>query len=48
MDIDRLEEAQEASHKNYPRRLVIPVDDAHPFDLEGYISNYSGIVSFPF
>ncbi|KAF8179896.1 26S proteasome subunit RPN7-domain-containing protein, partial [Pholiota molesta] len=26
-----------------PRRtFTVPVDDAHPFDLEGYISNYSG------
>lgn len=47
MDIDRLEEAQEASHKNYSRRPAVPVDDAHPFDLDGYISNYSGIVLFP-
>ncbi|KAF8899911.1 26S proteasome subunit RPN7-domain-containing protein [Gymnopilus junonius] len=31
MDIDLVEEAQ----------VVLPVDDAHPFDLESYISNYS-------
>jgi COP9 signalosome complex subunit 1 len=22
--------------------LLIPVDDAHPFDLDAYISNYTG------
>ena len=24
--------------------VTAPVDDAHPFDLEGYIANYSGTV----
>lgn len=24
------------------RHLIVPVDDAHPFDLDSYIANYSG------
>ncbi|KAF8153316.1 26S proteasome subunit RPN7-domain-containing protein [Crassisporium funariophilum] len=44
MDIDRIEEAQQGSSSTPPTRrtIVVPVDDAHPFDLESYISNYTG------
>ena len=44
MDIDRVEEAQNGSSSTPPtkRQIVLPVDDAHPFDLESYSSNYTG------
>ncbi|KDR76888.1 hypothetical protein GALMADRAFT_245996 [Galerina marginata CBS 339.88] len=42
MDIDRIEESQSQQATTSSRRIVLPVDDAHPFDLDGYISNYSG------
>ncbi|KAF9484272.1 G protein pathway suppressor 1 [Pholiota conissans] len=42
MEIDQIEEAQAAAPQTTRRALVVPVDDAHPFDLESYISNYSG------
>lgn len=42
MDIDQIEEAQAAAPIQTRRTFVVPVDDAHPFDLESYISNYSG------
>jgi hypothetical protein len=42
MDIDQIEEAQAAAPLQPRRTFTVPVDDAHPFDLEGYISNYSG------
>jgi hypothetical protein len=38
MDIDRVEEHSVSS----PRRVLVAVDDAHPFDLDSYIANYSG------
>ena len=43
MDIDVPEEIQQSS-SSYPssRHIVAPVDDAHPFELDGYISNYTG------
>ena len=49
MDVDRIEEAQQGPSKpsNIRRTLVVPVDDAHPFDLESYISNYSGHTFVP-
>ena len=25
------------------KRITVPVDDAHPFDLDSYISNYTGV-----
>ncbi|KAF9006986.1 G protein pathway suppressor 1 [Cyathus striatus] len=44
MDIDIIEETQGMGSTPSPPKkpLLVPVDDAHPFDLEGYIANYSG------
>ncbi|KAK0484432.1 26S proteasome subunit RPN7-domain-containing protein [Armillaria novae-zelandiae] len=42
MDVDAPEETTQASTSQPKRSFTVPVDDAHPFDLEGYISNYSG------
>ena len=43
MDIDIVEESQQGGSGQSPRRpIIVPVDDAHPFDLEGYIANYTG------
>ncbi|KAJ2921868.1 hypothetical protein H1R20_g15224, partial [Candolleomyces eurysporus] len=44
MDIDIIEEAQAAgaSSQSVRKPIIALVDDAHPFDLEGYISNYTG------
>jgi len=44
MEIDRIEEASASGANFVPaqKRIVALVDAAHPFDLEGYISNYSG------
>ncbi|KAK0460584.1 26S proteasome subunit RPN7-domain-containing protein [Desarmillaria tabescens] len=42
MDIDVPEENTQASTSQPKRSFTVPVDDAHPFDLESYISNYSG------
>lgn len=46
MDIDigkdtKTQEATSSSDKKV-QVIVLPVDEAHPFDLESYISNYSG------
>jgi hypothetical protein len=47
MDMDIEDEALVNNLKNLnesrPSALVF-VDDAHPFDLEAYISNYTGMV----
>jgi hypothetical protein len=40
MDIDIVEAKPSFSSS---RRSFVPVDDAHPFDLDSYISNYEGI-----
>ncbi|KAF6745950.1 G protein pathway suppressor 1 [Ephemerocybe angulata] len=44
MDIDIIEETQAlgGSSVSFRKPVIAPVDDAHPFDLEGYISNYTG------
>ncbi len=43
MEIDRAEEGSAAGNiATSPRRIIAPVDDEHPFDLDSYISNYSG------
>jgi COP9 signalosome complex subunit 1 len=44
MDVDEDTTIQQStSSQPQPRtRIIAPVDDAHPFDLEGYISNYTG------
>jgi COP9 signalosome complex subunit 1 len=46
MDVDE-DTVQQSTSSQLPSRtrIIVPVDDAHPFDLEGYISNYSG--SYP-
>ena len=43
MDVDE-DTTQQSTSSQLPSRtrIIAPVDDAHPFDLEGYISNYSG------
>lgn len=46
MEIDYIE--NEVSLSQPPavqRRRIRPVDDAHPFDLDAYISGYSGMIS---
>lgn len=45
MDVDAPEELLLTSTipKSGRRNTTVPVDDAHPFDLEGYIANYSGV-----
>jgi COP9 signalosome complex subunit 1 len=45
MDIDIIEEAQATglASQSYRKPVIAPVDDGHPFDLEGYISNYTGM-----
>ncbi|KAK7042489.1 PCI domain-containing protein [Favolaschia claudopus] len=43
MDVDIPEEQTAQSSTHHVRKHnIIPVDDQHPFDLDGYISNYSG------
>lgn len=50
MDIDTDEVVQSSSSqqpsKSNKKQTIAPVDDAHPFDLDSYISNYSGKVLF--
>jgi hypothetical protein len=50
MDIDIVDEPatyqnNTSSSQSTRRPIIAPVDDAHPFDLEGYISNYTGEIS---
>ena len=44
MDMDPIEEVEMALHEGSSSRTqgVILIDDAHPFDLNSYISGYSG------
>jgi hypothetical protein len=43
MDIDIPDDTPLSSEPQPPvRHLTVPVDDAHPFDLDSYISNYTG------
>jgi COP9 signalosome complex subunit 1 len=46
MDIDILETLPGYNNSNTQssgrKPFIAPVDDAHPFDLESYISGYSG------
>lgn len=44
MDVDIVEDSkiQEGTSSSDKKFIVLPVDEAHPFDLESYISNYSG------
>jgi len=47
MDVDRVEETQHGSSSTQltKKQVVLPVDDAHPFDLESYSLNYTGRAS---
>ncbi|KAF5373404.1 hypothetical protein D9615_009517 [Tricholomella constricta] len=43
MEIDDENHQSTSTQQTQPsRRIIAPVDEAHPFDLESYISNYSG------
>ena len=42
MDIDYEEGTQTQNTNAGKKRIIAPVDDAHPFDLDGYIANYTG------
>ncbi|KAF8064961.1 26S proteasome subunit RPN7-domain-containing protein [Lyophyllum atratum] len=42
MDVDDDNQQSTSSQPQPSRRVMAPVDEAHPFDLESYISNYSG------
>ncbi|KXN81035.1 COP9 signalosome complex subunit 1 [Leucoagaricus sp. SymC.cos] len=43
MDVDLIDELVATQQQQQPKRpAIVPVDDAHPFDLESYISGYSG------
>lgn len=45
MDIDVMEENEaslDASRAGGRHTTALPVDEAHPFDLEAYIGGYSG------
>ncbi|KAI0922628.1 hypothetical protein AcW1_002775 [Taiwanofungus camphoratus] len=44
MDIDIADETEQQhdGHRSYGKRPVLPVDEAHPFDLEAYSSSYKG------
>ncbi|TFK28247.1 G protein pathway suppressor 1 [Coprinopsis marcescibilis] len=44
MDIDIADESHQpqTGFSSTRKAIIAPVDDAHPFDLEGYISNYTG------
>jgi hypothetical protein len=42
MDVDIPEENGQSSSQYIRRPHFVPVDDAHPFELDGYISNYTG------
>jgi COP9 signalosome complex subunit 1 len=50
MDIDLAESPPVHSslpHSNGRKPFTAPVDDAHPFDLDSYISGYSGEPHLP-
>ncbi|KAJ7084055.1 hypothetical protein B0H15DRAFT_405814 [Mycena belliarum] len=42
MDVDIPEESGPSTTQYTRRPLLVVVDDQHPFDLDGYISNYTG------
>jgi COP9 signalosome complex subunit 1 len=43
MDVDLTDEQVAAAAQQQSKKpIIVPVDDAHPFDLEGYISGYTG------
>lgn len=41
-----LEASNAASLSDRPLRPLVQIDDAHPFDLDGYISSYSGALLY--
>ena len=49
MDID-IDEDQYPTYARAPlgrRATVLPIDEKHPFDLEGYLSSYTGTCTRP-
>ncbi|KAJ7253017.1 26S proteasome subunit RPN7-domain-containing protein [Mycena haematopus] len=42
MDVDIPEETGQSSTQHARRAHLVAVDDLHPFDLDGYIANYTG------
>ncbi len=57
MDVDTIEEVEmeyygatqtEASSSRAATTWTVVVDDAHPFDLDAYISGYSGMPVYCF
>jgi hypothetical protein len=44
MDVDISEDTPQGSGSK--RRITVAVDDTHPFDLDAYIANYTGSISF--
>lgn len=42
MDMDIAEITSQNTQSEERKHLIAPVDDAHPFDLDSYISGYSG------
>ncbi|KAJ7829446.1 26S proteasome subunit RPN7-domain-containing protein [Mycena olivaceomarginata] len=42
MDVDTPEETGQSSTQSSRRAHLVTVDDQHPFDLDGYIANYTG------
>jgi len=47
MEIDFIENEIVSQPPAIHRRRIRPVDDAHPFDLDAYISGYSGVIKTP-
>ena len=53
MEVDQVEQQDEYEPENgqkstTTRPTVVVIDDSHPFDLDAYISSYSGTYPFPF
>ena len=42
MDVDPIDSEIANQYTTQRRRQARPVDDAHPFDLDAYISSYTG------
>lgn len=42
MDIDFDEEYVRTDKRTGKQPLLVSVDDAHPFDVDAYIANYTG------
>ncbi len=48
MDVDiqdaHIQENETASRTEAKKPMIVTVDEAHPFELDAYISAYSGVV----